>query len=210
MNRTSIIFSVPFFFKKTKNTVCLKLQSFFTVIVQFVWIKPWITWLLISNFPLFNYSSHQVCFLKKFVACPVKCWKYHGVFPRWRASLPSMLGNLTDAVLRCRGCKSHPLLQQIPSYALRKDLHPAAYTAMPSQGYRCDSSGFPKADPRRAPSRSRWEVPHGCPGRWLQSQPNTDFPWPCPWPLQEAPWALHCARGSRGWAMAQDHLFISF
>lgn len=79
-NRTSIIFSVPFK-KKTQNSVCLKFQFFFTVIVQSVWIKPWFTWLLISNFPLFNYSSHQAYFFFKFAACPVKFWKYHSVLP---------------------------------------------------------------------------------------------------------------------------------
>lgn len=39
----------------------------------------------------------------------------------------------------------------------KKDLHPGACIAMLSQGYRCDSRDFPKADPHRVPSRSCWE-----------------------------------------------------
>lgn len=84
----------------------------------------------------------------------MKCWKYHGVFPRQQASLPSMLGNLSGAVLRCWRWKSHAPLRRILSYAPGKDL---LITTTLSQGYCRDSGAFPKADPHCAPSHSHWE-----------------------------------------------------
>lgn len=84
----------------------------------------------------------------------MKCWKYHGVFPRCWASLPSLLGNVSGAVLGCWGYKLHPPLQRIPTCAPGKDLHPAAYNILLSQGYCCDSRGFLKVDPCCSPSHS--------------------------------------------------------
>lgn len=66
--------------------------------------------------------------------------------PQCTSPLPSMLGNLPVAVLRCWGCKSPQSLQRIPGCAPGEDLHRAAYIAMLSQGYCCDARGFPKVD----------------------------------------------------------------
>lgn len=72
-------------------------------------------------------------------------------------SLPPLLGNLTNVILRCWGCTLHHPLQQILSHAPRKDLHPAACITTLSQAYCCVSKGFLKAGPCRVPSHSRRE-----------------------------------------------------
>lgn len=140
----------------------------------------------------------------------MKCWKHHAVFPHWRASLPPMLGNLTKVVLRCWGCDVH---------------HPQSNRSLDTLPVRTSTQllvprCFPKAT-IVTPVTSRQRIhsislpaaiqsPCGCPGRWLQSQPDTDFPWPCPWLLQEAPWTLHCAQGSQGWATVRTTYLSAF
>lgn len=105
----------------------------------------------------------------------MKCWKYHGVFPRCWASLPSLLGNVSGAVLGCWGYKLHPPLQRIlPALPGRTS------TQLPITSY------FPKATVVTPGASWRWihavplptapVNPCGCPVRQLQSQPSTDFP----------------------------------
>lgn len=55
------------------------------------------------------------------------------------------------------GCKLHHPLQQIPTCAPGKDLHPAACIIILSQGYCCDSRGFLQVDPHHVPSHNHWE-----------------------------------------------------
>lgn len=98
----------------------------------------------------------------------MKCWKYHGVFPHWWASLPSLLGNLTGAVLRCWGCKLlHALLGRTSTQLLLSSYFPKAPVVTPGASWRwIHAICLPTAT----------ENPCGCPVRQLQSQPSTDFP----------------------------------
>lgn len=105
----------------------------------------------------------------------MECWKYHAVFPHWWASLPSLLGNLTGAVLRCWGCKLHHLLQRIPTWAPGKDLHPAAFIIILSKAtVVTPGASWKWLHAIRLPTAT--VNPHGCPVQQLQSQPPTDFP----------------------------------
>lgn len=110
----------------------------------------------------------------------MKCWKYHGVFPHWRGSLPPVLGNPTN-VCYCDAGAAHHSLRSRGSPAMLAGRTPIL---KPNCLYHCtfwvlllslNTAVTPWAPRSHGLPKSR-SVLRGCPGWQQQPHSGTNVP----------------------------------